>query len=622
MEDRKWQARPFVAWDGEGVTRGDGSHDYIMLANSKRNRITSTTALKTAQIFEFLLRTSDKGAINVIYGAGYDWNCWLADLNEKDLQKLYDEQQIRWRGYRIKWRRGKVFEIYSGNRGARFYDVVSFFQTAFVNACDSYLGADFVDRDLIVKNKRLRSSFRLEDLEEIATYNDAELVNLVTLMEEFRRRLHRAGLKPSRWDSPGAVAVALMRREGIPHHKQFHPDRIMPAVRNAYFGGRFEVLHFGHVDTKSYEYDLNSAYPWGLLKVPTLAGGSWRYVKGDAGPQPYALYLIEYDGRDVMRPDRPQPLPRRHKDGTVTYPLHVRGWYWSPEYDTAKTYVELFGGKLKVMASWVFKPVSNVKPFAYVAVEYEKRQKLKAAGDGAHVGIKLALNSQYGKLAQQVGWSINPDGTLRIPPYHQLDWAGFVTSNCRAEVLRAGMQNIDAVISWETDALFTSAPLTLDEGKGLGQWEGEEFDSLTYLQSGMYFALQNGKVIEKTRGVDKGSLTRAVVLDAMNRGEHHVPAQLTRFNTAGLALQQSFAKWRRWETGPKNVALYPDGKRVHAGCTLCNSGGAFVMGEWHGTVAADRPGYLSAEYAVGWVDPDNESHALRLAHYESDIFND
>lgn len=622
MRENKWRNRPFVGWDGEGVTREDGRHDYIMLASSSGARITSNTYLKTARILEFLLDNADRSAINVIYGASYDWNCWLADLPEKDLQRLYDDQQIRWRGYRIKWRRGKVFEVYSGSRSARFFDVVSFFQTSFVNACDAYLGEAFQDRAMIVENKMLRSSFRPEDLDEIAKYNDAELVNLVSLMEEFRERLFRAGLKPSRWDSPGAVAVALMRREGIPAHKQEHPQRIQPAIRHAYYGGRFEVVKFGHVERPAYEYDINSAYPAALTKVPSLAGGKWLYRKGDAGPLPYALYLIEYDGRQVMRPDLPQPLPRRHHDGTVTYPMHVRGWYWSPEYETAKQYVAAFGGELKVIATWIFEPASDVKPFAYVPIEFEKRKVLKAAGDGAHMGIKLGLNSQYGKLAQQVGWSVEPDGTLRIPPYHQLDWAGYVTSTCRAQVLAAGMQNIDAVIAWETDALFTTEPLDLDTGAGLGQWEGESFDSLTYLQSGMYFATRGDQVIERTRGVDKGTLTRDKVLEAMYAGETHVAAELTRFTGVGLALQQSFAKWRRWETVPKNVALYPDGKRLHIACQRCRREGHFVMGEWHSTVCADRKGFLSAEYAVGWANPDNEAMALRLAHYESEMFDD
>src|SRR5690606_23853220 len=108
-----------------------------------------------------------------------------------------------WEGYRIAWRRGKSFQLAQGKRKALFYDVISFFQAPFVKACDSYLGERFVDREMIVQNKMLRSSFRAADLSEIARYNRAELVNLVELMNELRIRLHKVGLKPGRWDGPG-----------------------------------------------------------------------------------------------------------------------------------------------------------------------------------------------------------------------------------------------------------------------------------------------------------------------------------------------------------------------------------------------------------------------------------
>lgn len=619
--DVHWLAREFVGWDGEGVTR-EGRHDYVLLANSDGARLSITDGhLSTIAILEFLLTRTRKDTINVIYGASYDWNCWLADLTEKELRYLYDNQAIYWRGYIIKWRRGKSFWIGYEGRSALFYDVVSFFQTPFVKACDSYLGDEFIDRDLIVENKRLRSTFRAADLKEISRYNDAELVNIVRLMIELRTRLHGAGLKPSRWDGPGAIAVALMRRENVKRHMMPTPEPVGSAVRHAYFGGRFEVVRFGHYEGRAYEYDINSAYPFALAQLPSLAGGVWHIGLGHYA-KPFAIYNYIYKAAPGSE-SLPHPFPRRMKDGSVVFGAYVQGWAWTPEYETALEYVRLYGGELHTIKTRWFEPFTDAKPFGFIPELFEQRRALKAAGDGAHVGIKLGLNSLYGKLAQQVGWKIDRDGNIRIPPYHQLDWAGYVTATCRSMVLRASLQHLDKIIAWETDAMFSTVPLPVAVGSGLGEWEGTEFRNITYLQSGMYFATtSDGVEVVKTRGIDKGTLSRGEVLEAMRRGDTHISAQMTRFIGIGAALQSRFDHWRKWETTNKNVSLAVEGKRIHVGCDQCETSGIIGL---HSTIVYPAPGFKSLEYPVGWINPDpnmRELDDLRQGHYESEAFSD
>ncbi len=621
--EQEWLAREFVAWDGEGVTR-NGGHDYVLLANSDGHRLrTLTGRLGTESIFHWALSCARPGVINVIYGASYDWNCWLADFTESELRFLYEHQAIRWNGYLVKWRRGKTFTLSSDGQSVTFYDVVSFFQTSFVNACDSYLGDRFTDRELIVENKRLRSSFRAADLDEIQRYNDAELVNLVTLMVELRERLYGAGLKPSRWDGPGAVAVALMQREGVKQSMMPHPAHVQDAARHAYFGGRFEVVQFGHHTRGAFEYDINSAYPYALAQLPNLAGGEWVSQPFDVPTDGYAVYHYRYRAAPGSF-GRIQPFPRRLKDGMVVYGVDVEGWAWSPEMNVARKYVDKFGGTLDVMETLIFVPADDSKPFGFIPDLFEQRRAMKAAGNGAHVGVKLGLNSLYGKLAQQVGWSRNPrTGELRIPPYHQLDWAGYVTAVCRSMVLEASLPVLDSIVAFETDAMFSVVPLAVPVGSGLGEWEQSSFKDITYLQSGMYFATTDeGKDIARTRGVDKGTLTRDQVLQAMRNGDMHLPASLTRFTTAGIALQSRWDHWRKWERMSKNVALYPDGKRIHVSCPQCARESIYGL---HSTIVAPVRGRLSLPYPVGWINPDPNMHLLdemREAGYEGDSYAD
>lgn len=631
--DAEYLSRPFVAWDGEGYTTADGVHRYAMLAVKSATDGAywfEETGLGTAQIFSAMLdfAATCGDAIHVIYGGGYDFNMAFRDIPREIMEKVYRDKYAVWQNFRIGWRPGKSLYLSrvgtNGKklgRGLTIYDVVPFFQCAFVKACDEYLGADFYERELIVKNKALRSSFTPADVPEIRIYNDAELVNLLALASELRIRLNKCGLRPRRWDGPGAVAAALLLREHVKDAKATTPRRVAKAARFAYAGGRFEVVQYGHIESNgppvAYEYDINSAYPAALRNVPDLSTGKWKHHDGDPGAHAFALYRVKYQG---YQPELPGAFFRRDPNGTICYPLNLTGWYWSPEVETGRLYCLLDYGRMEVLEAWTYDPCGGGYPFAFIEPLYNKRRALKKAGDGAHVGIKLALNSLYGKLAQQVGAEKQDDGTWRIPPFHQLEWAGYTTSYCRAAILRACLPHLDRVIAFETDAVFTSVPLDVTIGSGLGDFGAVEFTSLTYVQSGMYFGDTPEGLVTKTRGVDRGSLTRETVLDKMQESkavDRFASASLTRFIGVGVALSQSWERWRRWETIEKHMALEPTGKRVHAGCACMDfSARRFVLGQWHSTICPLMNDAESSEFPIAWINPNADMSELEELRQE------
>lgn len=622
--DRFYLQQPFVAWDGEGVTRTPGQkQDYVLLGNSVGDSITNVRYLGTEEIFEFVLDNAQPKTINVIYGAGYDWNMWFRDIDRTTLTTLYRTGSCTWRDWWIQWRPGKRLNIGSltdKKRRVIFYDVVSFFQCAFIKACDDYLGDRFTHRDMIVRNKALRSVFTEEDLPEVKQYLDAEVENLVRLMEEMRERFYRVGLKINRWDGPAALSVAMFQEHRVKEHLHRTPRSMSIPVRSAYYGGRFEVVRTGQVDSPVYEYDVNSAYPWALLDVPSMTGGTWRLVDGDEPGHDFALYRVTFTGLEE-RYELPYPLPFRFESGAVAYPRVARGWYWGPEIEVARRYCERYGGTLTVHETRVFEPATQRRPFSFIRGVYAQRRALKDAGDGAHVGIKLGLNSMYGKCAQQLGWRETKKGTI-IPPYHQLEWAGYVTARCRAAVFSAVLEDLSCVIAFETDAMFTTKKLDVDEGKNLGQWEYTEFTDMIYLQSGTYFAHKTDKgkitLVEKTRGVDRGEMTRADALHALQTGAATIPAKLTRFNGLGIALAQKFDKWLVWETMTKNVAVHPHGKRIHLPelCTRCRDG--YTLGIWHPTYPAPSPdGAWSLPHPIEWEEVTKTGRELARLRREN-----
>jgi hypothetical protein len=617
--DAEYLSRPFIAWDGEGITDPlTGEHRYVLLANSLGETLVDPDGLSWGSVANMLFRchTANPKSIHIGFGLGYDVNCWIADLSREHVEKIAKTRRHNVQGWRVSWRPGKSFYLSpSGleSGGMTVYDVLPFFQRPFVAACDEYLGTEWEGREEVIADKARRGSFTLDDLPRVTEYNAHELRTLVRLAEELRYRLNKVTLRPARWDGPGAVATALMKREGVKDAKAVVSEEVARAARYAYAGGRFEMVQWGtrrsgpetEGGPAAYEYDVNSAYPTALRHVPNLQRGEW--VRNEETP--FTLYRLHYVGETSEF--YPQPLFCRHENGTVSYPGDVTGWYWTPEYEAACEYVARNGGRLEVLETHAFRfdvddPESY--PFRFIDPLYQQRRALKAAGDGAHVGIKLGLNSLYGKLAQQVGWMPATDkDELRIPPYHQLEWAGYTTSYCRAAVLRAVTPILSSVIAFETDAVFTTQRAAVDVGSDLGQWEETWFDWLCYVQSGMYFGQEWGteKRIDKTRGIDRGSLTYEEVRGALaseNASDRTVSASLTRFVGARIALAQSWDRWRHWEKMPKQIRLGPSGKRAHYEFGCCRSGKPSDCLHW--SVVPFLAPMESCEFPIAWINPD------------------
>lgn len=404
--DVKYLSREFIAWDGEGITKPDGSHIYVMIGNSKGGYIADPQGLHTGDIFRFLLAEYAKyrDAWHIIYGGSYDSNMWLSNAPKAVVEGIYTHDYYRWGRTTIQWRRGKSFylrldkETAPYEKGVTVYDVVSFFQCKFTKACEDYLGPDYPYRAEIEANKALRSSFSRKDIPAMKQYMMHEVELLVLLMVELRARLNAVTLRPRRWDGPGAIAAALLSREGVKDAMAECPPAVQEAARYAYAGGRFEPVQYGISLERAYEYDINSAYPYALQSVPNLRRGEWC-EEGAADLQElsdFALYHVRFQGADYRLP---MPLFWRSYKGNIVYPgdKGFHGWYWGPDVRAAVEYVERYGGQISCDRSYRFvEDNADDRPFAFIPDLYRQRQALKLAGDGAHVGIKLGLNSLYG----------------------------------------------------------------------------------------------------------------------------------------------------------------------------------------------------------------------------------
>lgn len=158
----------------------------------------------------------------------------------------------------------------------------------------------------------------------------------------------------------------------------------------------------------------------------------------------------------------------------------------------------------------------------------------------------------------------------------------------------------DDIIAFETDAVFSRVPLDVPIGERLGEWDETIYDSLTYLKSGMYWGtLEDGREVEKTRGINRGSIPRELVIHELQNGQRKLPAEQTRFITLGQALHQDFTLWTHWVTSPRQISVALWGKRIDVYDGRMNW--KRTGDGWEETVGGPHDTDMSYPYEVEWL---------------------
>jgi hypothetical protein len=617
-EPSKWVKHQFTCFDGEGYDI-DGKHRYVYLCaydGETYEEVRNNSGLTTEECFEFLVGVAAKRKYNisVIFGGSYDSNMMLRDVSIPKLMDLNETGTCRWRKWRIQMVNRKEFTVTDVTRAGRntckLWDVIGFFQCSFEKAISDWL--DIRDKT-IAKGKKSRKAFSAAQLDFIIDYCKKELLYFEALMQRLWSALNSVGIKLNRWDGAGAAAQSVLQRSGVAKYKgtdKQNEDHYTEA-RIAYAGGRFELIAPGDYINGVYNYDINSAYPFAMTQLPPF-GGLRKCTRKHCQYGPYDLLKIFYNRDPRLYRDEDvrifHPFHHRYAHYGVSYPARTVGWHYGVEW--------IASGQDGEVLSHLHWDDSGERPFEWVSDFYDYRVELKAKGDKAEKAVKLAINSLYGKCVQQRGWVPGK----RKPMFHQLYWGGWITAYCRSMMYRAMLQHPEQVIAVETDGIFTTAKLDLDVGDGLGQWGETHYRELTYVQSGMYFGVDdNGTDITKYRGLDKGTLTREMVLHGWERFEKEwsgattaqrkrlrtVRAPSTRFRTLGTSLVGArVGDWAQWVKETKDIDLLPTGKRVHA--PWCTE--PWGRGTHHETVCVGtgkingKPDMVSHPYNVLWAD--------------------
>lgn len=541
--------RRFVSIDGEATTK-DGK--YGLLATSSGAYIANRQGLSTEECLDFLLalpKYHTKGGGKPIYvgfAIDYDVNMILGDLplfgEEGSIEQLRETGATHWRGYTIRYFRRKIFRVSRGKRTVTLYDTWGYFQSTFEAALSAW---KIEVPSIITEGKAARGSFHRWSMAKLKEYNEAELTCHVNLMNQLRQAINPLELTVYSWHGPAGLAGYWMRKNNVTDYLAELPPAIMDVAGRAYFGGRIDIRGYGFVNP-CYHYDIVSAYPSATRFLPDLSGIEWKYRKGQP-PEDAEIYVAH------CRWDIPPesvwwtPFPWRHTNGTIRYPYAGQGWYWHPEVRAAQA---RYPGCVEVVGYWKAEGNLSYPMKPLIEETFKYRAELKAAGNPSHVPVKLILNSIYGKFAQQIGKAT----------YHNMVWAGLITSYTRAQMLSTMPEETVVVM---TDSIWSAVPLDIPHGNELGGWEKQEENRLAVAEAGLYEAWIDGshagtwqRGFDKSRPVDISGIVRAW-LDDPESSLYEPTYSVHRFVGMGLASIVPSYSWKEWRDIERTIHPVP-----------------------------------------------------------------
>ena len=605
------EEREVIAWDMEGMSlSGENKPQHPVLFGSSMYPADALQGkqLSTEEMLDAIIQTGSRHpfAIHVGYGFRYDANMILQGLSESLITRLWRENEARFGPWYIRWIPGKMFTVSKRNPGwtratrktkgnsvsVTIYDYSSFFGgSGFLDTCEQILKHDLSDsdREVIAHGKAARGHNQWEDYPEVLHYWKAEIQLIRRVFERFRDVMCRAGFTLKEWYGPGALANYINALHGLRARLvgvQFAgtgkykgpgtmPEPVHNASKVAFSGGRFELFRAGRTMGPIQAVDINSAYPFALTMIPSFESGEWVHTMYPKRIARFGFYRIRFMARNTGPFEyRPMPLFWRDPRGMISYPAMAHGWYASPE---ARSVLGMPG--VEILEGWEWETQNTELPWTFLREMYATRQRL-GKSNLLSMPFKLGPNSLYGKYAQTVGW----DRKKQLPPKsHALPVAAWITSFTRAQLWSIIRQIPSQVIAVETDSVYFQGDIsdvTIDIGNGLGQWSHEEYDEISYLQSGMYHKKEHGEwTATRSRGIHASEYPIDVAQSYLESlvSQEWSPLRLQtrpRFIGAGAALNSNAplkVLHCAWQRQTREYTLGETGKRRHAAkaCAEC-----------------------------------------------------
>jgi len=355
----------------------------------------------------------------------YDADCIVKLLPEEILRRYKWKKELRfqYKKFKIHYIDKKKLTISKGKHSISLYDIMQYYdEKKLVTAYRINIKKDLDSEYLQTKEKRneFTKHYYSRHKKLIRRYCTIDCKLTRELAEHWIDTFFKVFLFYSaNWISSGYLAEKVLINNGvyIPLFNEA-PFEVQELSRNSFYGGRFELISRGFIG-KCHIYDINSAYPYSLTKIPDITKGRWFSGNKIHHEAELGFFFIEASIDDSVRIC---PFPFRKKNGTICYPCG--------KFRTFVTLQELqmvVGDpkiQYKILDSHQFIPNKNCTyPFnEFIQTEYYKRQELQNKKDPLQQAIKVVLNSIYGKTAQRTNCSTSIFFSLSnpIPRFFQI----------------------------------------------------------------------------------------------------------------------------------------------------------------------------------------------------------
>lgn len=563
----------FIGVDGEGVTycvqcsaikdddnrcgtcgSSEWHHDYVLLTVGTYPPLYNDDGshLHWEQIFEYLYECfrKDPTAAYVGFFLGYDFTHWVRSLPQSRAESLLTPMGIAKRARKQSGQNRRPFPVHIGtqenpwaweidtlamkrfsirpgtglppgavknsNRAMVICDTGAFFQKRFIDVIHSHVGTLITQEEfnIVLEGKTRRSVARLDD--DMKRYNALENDILSRVMGQLNRGFSDVGIKlrADQWFGPGQAAQRWLNNINAPTSIDVYeaiPEYAAKAAQHSYYGGWFEIFRHGIIPGETYEYDINSAYPYAIANLPCLLHGEWSQssskVLSQRGKPLDTLGM--YHATVMGSNDRLGTLPHRTSKGAILRPHETKGWYW--EHEIIAGIAAGIIDTVEVDECIRYDPCDCPRPFGSIADLYQKRLQV-GKNSPSGMAYKLVYNSSYGKMAQSVG----------KPKFANSVYASLITSKCRTMILEAIASHpggTDATLMVATDGVYFSSPhpgLDLDKER-LGAWDESIKENMCLFMPGVYWddksrkALRDGNEVKvKSRGVSARDLSLCI----------------------------------------------------------------------------------------------------------------
>jgi hypothetical protein len=450
------------------------------------------------EVLDFITQKKYRASFFFLFNLSFDVNHILKLTGNRELLKeLYtnkDPEGVRYDAdTTLKYINRKLFKVCRKKHCVTFIDIATFYKgMSLNNAAKKYFGVakDPIDGKKLGGERGYYETHRKEVLE----YCQKDALLTLKLAQRMKDLIENCKMPKGKLSFRSPISSAKVAEIYV-HDNYKYPkiprgavELFHYAANKAYHGGLFETFQRGVFEKKLYQYDINSAYPSEMQKLPHFANGRFEKVtKPDSGE--LGWYFCKFNSEWIPFNDFSKPYHVEFCYGSLTncedklinpkrkvYPVGERfAWITKIEFEWLvkhKFPVTFIGG-----FEWFQKTSKYESPFAWIPEVYTYRQKIKDLGDPSEYALKIVLNGIYGKTAQF------KKGMGRLTNFF---YASYITAGTRLQVANVSYAYVRNLIEIATDSVLLDRKISLPISKKLGEWSLDEYRRGVLIGSGIH----------------------------------------------------------------------------------------------------------------------------------------